>query len=229
MAEDSPEFKTLKKCSYKLQTALKGDHTQLVYFLAEKGFFSDGEAEKILDPVSMLDEGKKAGELVKWIKNRVEQDSGGYHTLMRWFEAAGNHYSPIVKILKEEFARQGGTMPTQTTNTGPSSSLGRGGASINPTPSQPTYTEYELCIPAENRFKLNEKLDFDNRDIDLHLGEIADTLDGWEDVAPLLGLKDIHISDIKDTYPQKPSQQRRAALRKWKGMFGFKASCWKFV
>ena len=114
MAEDSPEFKTLKKCSSKLQTALKGDHTQLVYFLAEKGFFSDGEAEKILDPVSLLDEGKKAGELVKWIKNRVEQDSGGYHTLMRWFEAAGNHYSPIVKILKEEFARQGGTVPTQT-------------------------------------------------------------------------------------------------------------------
>lgn len=230
MAEDSPELKTLKKCSYKLLTALKGDHSQLVYFLAAEGFFSDGEAEKVLNPVSLLDEEKKAGELVKWIKNRVEQDSGGYHTLMRWFEAAGNHYSPIVKILNEEFARQGGTVPAQTTNTGPSSSLGRGGASIiDPTPSQPTYIEYELCIPAENRSMLLEKLDFDKRDIDLHLGEIADTLDGWEDVAPLLGLKDINISDIKDTYPQKPSQQRRAALRKWKGMFGFKATYGKLL
>lgn len=231
MAEDSPELKTLKKCSYKLLTALKGDHRQLVYFLAEKGFFSDGEAEKVLNPVSMLDEEKKAGELVKWIKNRVEQDSGGYHTLMRWFEAAGNHYSPIVKILNEEFARQGGTVPAQAKNTGPSSSsLGRGGASIiDSTPSQPTYTEYELCIPAKNRFKLNEKLDFEKGDIDLHLGEIADTLDGWEDVAPPLGLTDLHISDIRDTYPQKPSQQRRAALRKWKGMFGFKATYGKLL
>ncbi len=54
----------------------------------------------------------------------------------------------------------------------------------------------------QHRPKLDSVVDFENGGVDLHLGEIADVLEDWEDVAPALGLTGIEISDIQD------SQQR---------------------
>ena len=68
---------------------------------------------------------------------------------------------------------------------------------------------YESLIPLESRYKLDKKVDFENKGVDLHLHEIAQVMREWEDVAPLLGLKDFEITDIKEELI-KPRRQRLA-------------------
>ena len=70
----------------------------------------------------------------------------------------------------------------------------------------PTYENYESRIPLESRYKLDKKVDFENNDVDLHLTEIAQVMKEWEDVAPLLGLKDFEITDIEES--NRPKRRR---------------------
>ena len=60
-----------------------------------------------------------------------------------------------------------------------------------------TYKHYEECIPPENRWMLDEKIDFNNGGVDLHLGELGGVLENWKDVAPVLQLDSIAIDDIE--------------------------------
>ena len=68
---------------------------------------------------------------------------------------------------------------------------------------------YESRIPLESRYKLDKKVDFENQGVDLHLTEIAQVMRDWEDVAPLLRLTLIEITDIKEAFI-KPRRQRLA-------------------
>jgi hypothetical protein len=108
---DSPELRTLKECTLQLETALRGLERGLVHFLDGKGFFIDGAAEKILKPESLLTVEQKAGELVTWIKHRVEQDPPSYHVLLNRLKEDGKHYEPIVGVLEAEFSKQ--TQPSK--------------------------------------------------------------------------------------------------------------------
>ena len=105
-ASDSPDLRTLKACTPQLETALKGLDSGLVHFLNQEGFISDHVVDDVLNPQSMLTEADKAGELVKWIKNRVKKDPPSYHELLERLKQSDNLYKPIVKILEAEYARQ---------------------------------------------------------------------------------------------------------------------------
>ena len=57
------------------------------------------------------------------------------------------------------------------------------------------YQEYVSSIPADNRHKLKEKLDFENGKLNVHLEIIADSMINWRDkLATSLGLskEDVH-------------------------------------
>lgn len=67
---DSPELETVKNCTSHLETALKVLDRELVHFLRDEGFTSDDAHDDLLNPHSTLTEAERAGELVKWIKNK---------------------------------------------------------------------------------------------------------------------------------------------------------------
>lgn len=100
---DSLELKTIKQCTSQLETALIGLDRKLVHFLNQEGFIQDSICERILNSQSSMDDTEKAGQLVKWIKNRVKQDHQSYHTLLNYFKEGGKHYKPIVNTLEGEF------------------------------------------------------------------------------------------------------------------------------
>lgn len=66
-------------------------------------------------------------------------------------------------------------------------------------------------IPEQYHYKLEKKVDFEH-EVDLHLEEIANVLDNWEDVAPLLGLTNIQTNDIQETHRYHPDRQRLVIL-----------------
>lgn len=219
---NSCELRTIKKCTPQLETALKGIDRDLVHFLCNKGFFNEDTSDIILNPESSWTKSQRAGEMVKWIKTRVELMSGSYYMLTDYLNSRGAFYQPIVKILNAEYLKQlaplgGNIMPDALAqgHLGGDGAFSRAGFSphgpaTSPVHGKPTYQDYERCIPQN---KLVRKIDFEQVDgVDLHLGELADALDHWEEVAPLLGLSDISISDIQESYPLRPAEQRSVSL-----------------
>ena len=60
------------------------------------------------------------------------------------------------------------------------------------------YQEHVSSIPAGNRNKLKEKLDFEHEDLEVHLRKIADTMINWiVSLATPLGLSEAEIHAIK--------------------------------
>ena len=119
MMSNSPELEAVRKCTPDLETALKVPDRNLVHFLEYEGFFSDDVHDDILNPRSMLTEMERAGELVKWIKNRVKQDPGSFHILLHCFKQSVALYKPIVNKLSAEYriivasgAESGGIQPS---------------------------------------------------------------------------------------------------------------------
>ena len=100
---DSPELRTVRKCTSRLETALKALDRDLVHFLGDEGFFPSDVYDEILNPRSMMTEAERAGELVKWIKNRVKQDPGSFHKLLYHFKQRGALYQPIAAKLSAEY------------------------------------------------------------------------------------------------------------------------------
>ena len=98
---DSVELYTLRQCTPKLEKAgLEGDR-DVLHFLNRNGFVNDRKYFDILDPYSKLSESQKSGEIVKWIKQRVEQDPNSYHELVCYLGTREGHYQPILKRLEE--------------------------------------------------------------------------------------------------------------------------------
>ena len=73
---------TVELCTIQLETALLGLERDLVHFLCQNGFISDEVRDYVLNPVSVFGEAHKAGEVVRWIKNRIKQDPASYQVLM---------------------------------------------------------------------------------------------------------------------------------------------------
>ena len=95
------EFMTLEHCTVPLETALSDLERELVHFLCLNDFISDNVRDKVLNPVSVLSEKEKAGEVVRWIKKKVVQDPGSYYVLMRKLQqGAGRRYQPIINKLE---------------------------------------------------------------------------------------------------------------------------------
>jgi hypothetical protein len=67
--------------------------------------------------------------------------------------------------------------------------------------------EYQHCIPAENSCELQKAVDYQNDGVDEHLGELADVLEKWEEIAPWLGLTSIEIDDIKKENDREASKR----------------------
>ena len=111
--EDSTEFKTVKRCTRPLETALKGLDSNMVDFLYQNGFIPDDNYDQIRSAKTLLSPADKAYELVKGIKNRVKQDKGSYIVLVGGLTQGGVLYQPIVNTLTEEYQRLVG----QTTST----------------------------------------------------------------------------------------------------------------
>ena len=104
--EDSAEFKTVKKCTVRLEAALKGMDRNMVDFLYQNGFITDDTSDQVLSAKSTLSVADKVYELVKGIKNRVKQDKESYLVLVNWLSQGGVLYQPIVNTLTEEYQRQ---------------------------------------------------------------------------------------------------------------------------
>ena len=74
--------------------------------------------------------------------------------------------------------------------------------------------EVIATIPSAIRWKLDQEIDFENRNISgqmipKHLGGIADSMTEWEGtVADCLGLSLPDRHDIKENNPNKPKLQR---------------------
>lgn len=96
----SAELKTVRQCTSELETALMGCDRELVHFLEMEGFISSGVRDEILNPRSILTEAQKAVELVRWIRNRVDQESGSFHILVNHLKKSGKFYRPIVEKLE---------------------------------------------------------------------------------------------------------------------------------
>ena len=96
----SAEFMTVELCTIQLETALLGLERDLVHFLCQNGFISDEVRDYVLNPVSVLSEAHKAGEVVRWIKNRIKQDPASYHVLMGKLQQCGNRHQPIMNTLE---------------------------------------------------------------------------------------------------------------------------------
>ena len=108
----SVELKTLRACTGQLETALKREERDLVHFLNVSGFISEDVYDIVLNPLSMLSEVQKAGELVKGIKWRVEQDRASYHELVAKLKDFGKVYKPVLRALEAEHTRQLGSQGT---------------------------------------------------------------------------------------------------------------------
>ena len=104
--EDSIEFKTMKRCTKWMETALKGLDRNMVDFLYQNGFITEDDYEEVLNPVTIMRPIDKACNLVKGIKNRVKQDKRSYFVLVGGLIQGGALYQPIVNILSEEYQRQ---------------------------------------------------------------------------------------------------------------------------
>ena len=87
-----------------------------MHFLRDEGFVTDNVHDDILTPRSTLTEAERAGELVKWIKNRVKQDPRSFHLLLNYFRQRGALYKPIVSELSVTIvafgADYGGSFPS---------------------------------------------------------------------------------------------------------------------
>ena len=104
--EDSAEFKTVKRCTVPLETALKGLDRNMVDFLYQNGFITDDACDQVLSAKSSSSVADKVYELVKGIKNRVKQDKESYLVLVNWLSQGDVLYQPIVNTLAEEYQRQ---------------------------------------------------------------------------------------------------------------------------
>ena len=91
---------TVEYCTIQLETALLGLGRDLVHFLCQNGFISDEVRGYVLNPVSVFSEAPKAGEVVRWIKNRIKQDQASYHVLMGKLQQCGKRYQPIINRLE---------------------------------------------------------------------------------------------------------------------------------
>ena len=69
-------------------------------------------------------------------------------------------------------------------------------------------------VPDADRWKLDQEIDFENRDgrghmIPQHLARIADSMVGEEGVvADFLGLSAADRMDVRETHPNKPNLQK---------------------
>ena len=104
--EDSIEFKTVRRCTVALETALKGLDRNLVDFLYQNGFITEDVCDQVLNRVTLLSNADKAQELIKGIKNQVKQDKRNYFVLVGGLTQGGVLYKPILKVLDEEYQRQ---------------------------------------------------------------------------------------------------------------------------
>ena len=100
------EFKTVKKCTVALETALKGLDRNMVDILYQNGFITDDVYDQVLNPVTVLSAADKANELAKGIKNRVKLDKWSYFVLVSGLTQGGVLYQPIVNTLAKEYWRQ---------------------------------------------------------------------------------------------------------------------------
>ena len=67
---------------------------------------------------------------------------------------------------------------------------------------------YFASVPPKNRYKLDQKLDFDHDGVQMDLGIIANSMDEWEgDIAEQIQLTRPEIEDIKRNFPGKLSLQ----------------------
>ena len=63
-------------------------------------------------------------------------------------------------------------------------------------------------IPLTNRGKLDSKVDAKHGGVQIHLGEIANSMDEWEgSVADALGLTNVDVANIKGRHRDKLSLQ----------------------
>ena len=102
----SIELTTVKECTQQLETALLCLDSELLIFLNKEGFINNQNYDKIRNPSSHLTEKEKAGQLVKWIINRIEQEESEFHKLMNWFNENGKLFCPISDTLKKEYEKQ---------------------------------------------------------------------------------------------------------------------------
>ena len=77
-----------------------------------------------------------------------------------------------------------------------------------------TLSEIIASVPTAVRWKLDQEIDFENRDIrgrviPQHLGKIAEIILDWQgDVADHLGLTTADRNDIAEIHRNKPKLQR---------------------
>ena len=106
MMGESIELKTVKNCSISLDKALKSPENKIVFFLNINGFITDKVCASVLNPNSSLTADNKTYQLIEGIKNRIDQDKDSYQVLIDGFTQGGIKYTPIVRKLEEEYAKQ---------------------------------------------------------------------------------------------------------------------------
>ena len=106
MMGESIELKSVKNCIISLDKALKSPENKIIFFLNVNGFITDEVCASVLNPNSSLTAANKTYQLIEGIKNRIDQDKDSYQVLINGFTQSGIRYTPIVRKLKEEYAKQ---------------------------------------------------------------------------------------------------------------------------
>jgi hypothetical protein len=100
------ELRTIISSTPQLEIAFTNLEREMVHFLNHENFINNGVYNEVLRPGSVWTEEQMAGELVRGVRNRVQQDPRSYNTLVNELERYGNRYQPILSQLEAEYARQ---------------------------------------------------------------------------------------------------------------------------
>ena len=102
---NSPEYRTIIRCTPDLTTALGGDLTQLSGELLAAGLIAENNAAALRNP--FIDKAERAAKLMGFVRNRVSLDTDNYHSFIRVLETRRADHKDILQILDKKFRELG--------------------------------------------------------------------------------------------------------------------------
>ena len=105
---NSPEYRTITKCSPDLANAVQGDLALLSGELSAAGLIAQSNAASLQN--QFIDPAQRAAQLVVYVLNGVSLNTDNYHSFIGVLEKRKNVYKPyenILKILDKKFRELG--------------------------------------------------------------------------------------------------------------------------
>ena len=99
--DSSPELKKLLKNSQQLTVLIRNNLENIAHFLHDKGIINREKYCEVTDSKSGMTDGEKAKLLLRWLKDKVEEDTSYYSTFCDFLKSK-KEYSKIAAQMNEE-------------------------------------------------------------------------------------------------------------------------------